>query len=79
MLPNPVNSIAIVNVTSATASKMQFVVTDVAGRQLQTRSVSLIAGSNQVPLNFDNLASGVYYLTGASEDGEKKTIRFVKQ
>ncbi len=79
LLPNPVNSNAIVNVSSATASKMQFIVTDVAGRQLQTRSVSLIAGSNQVPMNFDNLASGVYYLTGASEDGEKKTIRFVKQ
>ncbi len=79
MLPNPVNSIAILNVTSATASKMQLVVTDIAGRQLENRTVSLIAGSNQLPLNFAKLASGVYYLTGASEDGDKKTIRFVKE
>jgi hypothetical protein len=79
MLPNPVSSIAILNVSSATASKMQLVVTDIAGRQLESRTVTLIAGSNQLPLNFAKLASGVYYLTGASEDGEKMTIKFVKE
>ncbi len=79
MMPNPVNSQAVLNVTSATASRMQLVVTDIAGRQLETRSINLVAGSNQVSLNFARLAAGVYYLSGVSEDGDKKTIKFIKE
>lgn len=79
MMPNPVHLNAVINITSATASKMQMVITDIAGRQLESKTVSLIAGSNRVPLSCAKLSSGVYYLVGYTEDGGKKTIKFVKE
>ncbi len=77
--PNPVNETAILKIVSATGSKIELSITDVAGKRLSNQNVTVIAGLNKIPMNFAKLAAGTYQLTGKASDGTIKTIRFVKQ
>ncbi|RZM22045.1 MAG: T9SS type A sorting domain-containing protein [Pedobacter sp.] len=79
MIPNPVKDMATLSIASATISKMDIIVSDVAGKQLMKQSVVLSAGSNTVPLNLAHLAAGTYQVTGYTAEGKVKTMRFVKQ
>ncbi|MCP9749473.1 T9SS type A sorting domain-containing protein [Ferruginibacter sp. HRS2-29] len=77
--PNPVLNEAMLNITSAAAAKMEIRVTDIVGKTISTQYVSVIGGTNKIPMNFSKLAAGTYQVTGKTSDGEIKTIRFVKQ
>lgn len=77
MMPNPVQTTTLLSVASAEASKMNIIITDASGKKVLSRSISLVAGSNQISLDLSNLGSGSYQLTGYSEAGNK-TIRFIK-
>jgi hypothetical protein len=79
LLPTIVKNNALLNVTAAQKTKMQVVVTDIAGRQVQKIGYNLIAGSNQFIINLSNLSAGTYQITGYTEEGKSGTIRFVKQ
>lgn len=79
IMPNPVAERATLQITSATASVIEVLVTDIYGKQVQRQKVQLAAGSNQVPLNFRNMAPGTYQVTSITEDGQKRSLRFVKQ
>jgi PKD repeat protein len=81
ILLNPVRTSgeAILNVTSGETGKMRIVVTDMAGKQLHTQNVSVVAGSNQVTLNMMKLAVGVYQLTATFSNGATRTVRFMKE
>jgi hypothetical protein len=80
ILPSLINnSTAVLNASAAKKVEVTVVVTDLLGRQVQQNSYSLIAGSNQIPMNFSKLAAGTYQLVGYTTEGKSKTIRFVKQ
>lgn len=79
LMPNPVVNRTVLSIASATASRMEIVVSDISGRRMMNQSVNLIAGSNMVPLNLGKLAAGTYQLTGYGSNGEVKTIRFIKE
>jgi hypothetical protein len=79
LVPNPVKEEATLSVTSATKSIIEIVVTDISGKQLSKQRVSLIAGNNLLPLSVRNLPAGSYQVTGITEDGASRTLRFVKQ
>lgn len=79
--PNPVTSTgnATLNVASAQKGMLRLVVTDITGRQVAVESAAIIAGSNQIPINVAKLAAGSYNITAITDDGNKTTVRFVKQ
>jgi hypothetical protein len=79
IMPNPVSTKAMLSISSAEKSTMEIIITDLAGKQLSKQRVVLFAGSNQVPLNLSNLAAGTYQVTGVTDEGERKSLRFVKQ
>lgn len=79
LAPNPVMDQATLSVSSAERSTMEIVITDVHGKQISKQKVNLIAGNNQVILNLKSIAAGTYQVSGFTPDGEKKTLRFVKQ
>jgi hypothetical protein len=79
LLPTLVNNNAILNVTAAQKTKMDVIVTDIAGKQVQKIAYNLIAGSNQFSMNLSNLSAGTYQVTGYTAEGKSKSIRFVKQ
>lgn len=80
LLPTLVrNNMAFLEMTSAEQSKVELLVNDISGRQVQRISKQLIAGSNRFALDFSALAKGTYYLSAFSVQGRSRVIRFVKQ
>ncbi len=78
MKPTLVRHEAVLFIAAARAGKMHLSITDMVGRQFETRSVILVEGDNRINLNLGSLGAGVYYITGANEF-VKSTIRFVKE
>jgi PKD repeat protein len=79
LVPTLLHHNAIVNISSAKDSKFDLIVTDVQGRVIHKTSTAIQAGYNSLSLNFGNLASGTYNITGHTVEGKTRTIRFVKQ
>jgi hypothetical protein len=79
VVPTLVQSNAYVNITATASSRMDIVVTDISGRQVQKQSITLVPGSNQVTMNVGKLSPGIYQVSGYTSDGISKTVRFVKQ
>jgi hypothetical protein len=79
LLPNFVTNTAILNVSAAQKMKMDILITDVTGKQVQKIACNLITGGNQVNLNLTNFRSGIYQIIGYTAEGKSRTLRFVKQ
>jgi hypothetical protein len=79
LAPTLINSTAVLSVITQKSTKMNVIITDFAGRQLQQNIYSIIAGNNKIEINFSNLTAGVYHLVGYTADGKSKSIRFIKQ
>ncbi|MEP6711973.1 MAG: T9SS type A sorting domain-containing protein, partial [Ferruginibacter sp.] len=79
MVPNPVSTVATLNVTSGTNTKMEIKIINISGKQVGKQTISLSSGNNLVPLNFANLSPGVYEVVSYTADGQVKTLGFVKQ
>lgn len=79
LLPNVVTANAVLNIAAAQKTKLNIVITDIAGRQVQQANYNLVAGSNQFEINVASLAAGTYQITGYTAEGLTKTLRFVKQ
>lgn len=81
LVPNPVqlDGHFSLNISSARASRIELVVTDMTGRVVQRRQAALVAGYNSIPMNVATLAPGVYQLTGITSDDKTRTIRFIIQ
>ena len=78
MVPNPIKNNGTVIISSATGGKVNIAVSDVMGKIVLNKTVLLIAGSNNVELRLENIAGGIYFIKAINDDGELKTLRFVK-
>ncbi len=79
LLPNIVSADMQLNIAAAKKTKLNIAITDMAGHTVTTLNYNLAAGSNLFDINVAKLASGMYYLTAVTAEGEIKTVKFVKQ
>ena len=80
LTPNPVtNENALLNITSAEKQTVNILVTDASGKIVHSTYQPVIAGFTQVKLNFNNLATGVYTIAVYTNEGERKTVQFIKK
>lgn len=78
--PNPtVNGQFKLNVTTTQQTKMDVIITDMAGKVVSKKAVTLANGFNAIDMNVSNLASGTYQLFGNTAEGKTTTLSFVKQ
>ena len=78
--PNPIVSGNFnLKVSSAEKTQLEVLITDMQGRVLQKRSVNIIAGFNEIPMNVSGLSAGTYQLFGNTADGRTRVLRFVIQ
>jgi hypothetical protein len=77
--PNPASVTATLELVAAQKTTMEIVITDIAGRRMQNQRVKLLEGLNKLPLQVQGLGSGVYYVTVVNENGERRTLKLVKQ
>lgn len=79
IVPSVVNNNAVLHITAAQKTTMDIVITDIAGRQVKRIACKLVAGSNRLSLNLDNLSAGIYQVTGYGDYTVSGSIRFIKQ
>ncbi|MBX2932142.1 MAG: T9SS type A sorting domain-containing protein [Chitinophagaceae bacterium] len=61
--PNPVHDVAMAEITSATATNSNIIITDIAGRIIKQQPVKLQRGTQKVILNLSNVQQGNYQAT----------------
>lgn len=76
--PNPVKDKAVLTLTSSKAGKINLVVTDLAGKIIEAKDVTVIAGNNTISVNVSNYGAGTYMFTATNATGEIKNTRMVK-
>lgn len=80
LVPNPVtNETALLNITSAEKQTVNILVTDVSGKKMYSAIQPVIAGITQAKLHVSNLATGVYTIAVYTNEGERKTLQFIKK
>jgi len=80
LVPNPVtNKTALLNITSAEKQTVNILVTDASGKIVHSTYQPVIAGFTQVKLNFSNITAGVYTIAVYTNEGERKTLQFIKK
>jgi hypothetical protein len=78
LLPNLVESSTLLRVMSTRATRLGIQVVDGSGRVVMTLNKQVMVGQNDFPLEFSQLAAGVYYLSGQTDKGKTTVVRFVK-
>ena len=77
--PNPVYSTTTVRVGSPIATKVKLMLVDGSGVVLQNREATLIAGTNQVPVDMSTLPAGAYTLSIQWQKGKQDVLSVIKQ
>lgn len=75
--PNPVSDKTSVIINMQQNNKMYMTLTDANGRLIQARNIELTTGTNEIKVNMNEQAAGVYYLNLVNESS-KKAVRLVK-
>ncbi|HLP20233.1 MAG TPA: carboxypeptidase regulatory-like domain-containing protein, partial [Chitinophagales bacterium] len=75
--PNPVTDKTSVTVTMKQSTKVTMTLTDVNGRTIHSRNMELATGTNDIKLDMNGEAAGVYHMNLTSGN-DKKIIRLVK-
>ena len=70
---------AVLSLTATQKTNVTIIVTDIAGKLVQKQTASLNNGTNNIQMNFDQLAAGTYQVTGYTSTGKSRTVRFVKE
>jgi hypothetical protein len=79
LLPTLVNKpLAILYIDAAKAGPVQVNIMDANGRMVQAGKETVLAGQNQITLNFEQLQPGVYYISAYGNNQKWSTVRFVK-
>jgi hypothetical protein len=79
--PNPSNGITRITINAATAKKIVLIVSDVTGRVVYKKQVSLSIGINELPLNLRREASrapGIYYISAKELDNVAAKVLMIK-
>lgn len=78
--PNPVkNENAVVRLQAGDKALVNVAVTDFAGRIIMQQAAQVLPGLNNITLNTQKLAAGVYQVTVYTPSQKPATIRLVKQ
>jgi hypothetical protein len=79
LLPTLITHSAVLQIDAVKQIKVKVEITNFTGIPVQNSVYKLEKGANQIQLNLSALNIGAYQLTVYTNDGEAKTIRFIKQ
>lgn len=73
LAPNATNSNAVWSVNAQAETEISITLVDLSGRVLWQKQVLLLQGANSIPLQFENLPSGLYFLNW-KQDGREYSL-----
>ena len=79
VIPNPVQSEAILNISSSHNDKVELILLSIDGKEMQRRAIQVQTGTNTINLQIASLAKGMYIIKGIFSGGQTHTIKFLKE
>lgn len=80
LFPNPANTVVNVLIAAPGRDQVKVIITDMAGRTMLQKQVSVETGANTVPVDISKLTNGTYLVKlVCTHDCETVTGKFVKQ
>jgi trimeric autotransporter adhesin len=79
LMPNVMHSSTRLHIVMKRAVRSDWVVTDANGNAVMKFSKQLAAGANDIGVQVQQLASGIYQVTGHCSNGNLVVLRFIKQ
>ncbi|RLD59326.1 MAG: hypothetical protein DRJ05_06575 [Bacteroidetes bacterium] len=76
LYPNPVSSMATVEMELNTNTKVDFYISDLSGRQLSAETRYLLKGINRIDFDMSGLQPGLYFIQAVS-DGDIRVKKFI--
>jgi hypothetical protein len=77
--PNPFTGGGTLYVESKASQTVDIEAVDMVGRRISTQKVNLTAGKNTVPLQAQSWPRGVYMVRMSNRNGEKQSLKLVKE
>ena len=77
LFPNPANQSATLNYESNVVTKLNVIISDITGKEVQQQSTQTSVGNNTLELNIETLESSVYFVT-ITDGKNNKTIKLIK-
>ncbi|MEP6674533.1 MAG: T9SS type A sorting domain-containing protein [Ferruginibacter sp.] len=62
LYPNPVHDVLTVSISADKANNGNLIITDINGKLVYSKSISLVQGNNNLPVNLSNVAAGAYII-----------------
>jgi ELWxxDGT repeat protein len=78
LMPNVVKTKTSMRISSRSAMKVEFVIYDANGKQVLRLTKQLVAGTNDISLDLQKLASGSYFINGYTAKGKIATLKLIK-
>ncbi|HRA11941.1 MAG TPA: T9SS type A sorting domain-containing protein, partial [Chitinophagaceae bacterium] len=78
VFPNPARSSVNILIAASEREKVTLVVTDMAGRVVSSKIVSVEQGSNTIPLDINQLNKGSFIVKLVCENGCNSAAKFMK-
>jgi hypothetical protein len=75
--PNPAMETINLNLLSKSTQILSIVLTDISGKELETKNIQINSGHSQESLDIQNLDGGIYFLT-VTDGASFKKIKFIK-
>lgn len=77
---NPVKGSSVnINIDAEANAKLTLLITDVTGRMLLNKPLTISAGNNHLAINTTSLANGIYWIYGTGNNGRTNVVKFIKQ
>lgn len=77
--PSIVSSKTNLSISSSSANRAELLIADQNGKIVSKKIYNLQTGNNDIVLDASQLNKGNYFLTIINANGQKRTVRFVKQ
>ena len=75
--PNPTSGKVKIAFNSLISARYSLKVVDVIGKILVNRDLTAVEGQNEMDINLENVAKGLYFISLQQENGESETLRLV--
>jgi trimeric autotransporter adhesin len=79
LMPSVAHNSTRLHLVAARAMKIDWVITDAKGNIVMKFTGTVNTGSNDIFIQLEKLAAGVYQITGNTSKGRLTTLRFIKQ
>jgi hypothetical protein len=76
--PTIITHDAVLNLSSSSSGKAEIIITSAAGIIIKRASLTIQKGNNSIPLQFNTLQKGIYFISATNSEGNTRSSMVIK-